>query len=735
MKKTQLFLILTFGFYFSSAQKSNLKSLEFLEQKAGEFAWTNKDSAYHYFNKVKILARAEKDWKALAENYINTIRSAAYHSRKELDLETISKNLDELNMLFVHQNTFFSTHPDYLFYKNCLLNDRATYYFQLDDYGLAQDTFDALIENILTNGLETITPGNIDLLSSAYIYKAKMYSDEGKYELSKVYFERNLRLLEDLKPNDKKYLFANYSLLGELYKRQANYEKSNTYFIPSLKYKLRTNGKKNGIVTDAQNIFSNHIKLEQIDSATFYLKLIKAHLKDGDTYEPRYHHAKAELFKAAGNYEDALTEQQVVLNLYREKWTTKKHLEVAQSHRSIALTLSELNKPEKALQAYNLAIDELTDSKTINSTVNKTELLKLYNDKTDVLLKLKNNSEAFATANRAITLLDSLKPSFKTETDKLFIVDQAYPIFENGLKAAYNLYIKTKDFNFINQAFFISEKSKSTLLLEALLSAKVTTFKTVPHSLLTKEKQLKTKINFIEKKIDKSKTDLNVLMDDLFNVKKEYNDIVETIENNYKSYYDLKYNSKVASIETMQLFLGKDDVLLSYFYGKESLFVISITKTEKHFTQVQLNETIENLVKEVYILLSNPKSDLGILHDKSFELYSLILESHLQYSNKKNLIVLPDGLLNYIPFSALTTNESNYNYLLEDYAISYANSATLLLQLQERKQNNNNVLAFAPTFKNSSLLTLPNNKKEAQQVLSHFSGDLYSGIGASLGKV
>ncbi|KDN56675.1 CHAT domain-containing protein [Flavobacterium seoulense] len=46
-------------------------------------------------------------------------------------------------------------------------------------------------------------------------------------------------------------------------------------------------------------------------------------------------------------------------------------------------------------------------------------------------------------------------------------------------------------------------------------------------------------------------------------------------------------------------------------------------------------------------------------------------------SNYKNLIIIPDGILNFLPFEALITQESNttnfakMHYLLNDYNIGY----------------------------------------------------------------
>ncbi len=74
----------------------------------------------------------------------------------------------------------------------------------------------------------------------------------------------------------------------------------------------------------------------------------------------------------------------------------------------------------------------------------------------------------------------------------------------------------------------------------------------------------------------------------------------------------------------------------------------------------------------------------------------------------KQLIIVPDGLLNHIPFEILVKNtpsaeKASYKelpYLLKDYAISYSFSIALLLeaQLHPIKAPNHKILAYAPTY-------------------------------------
>src|SRR5690606_31436214 len=178
-----------------------------------------------------------------------------------------------------------------------------------------------------------------------------------------------------------------------------------------------------------------------------------------------------------------------------------------------------------------------------------------------------------------------------------------------------------------------------------------------------------------------------------------------------KTYYDLKYNSKVINIKELQTLLDTKDALLSYFYGNHNIYTITITKNSKHITRCKLETELENDIVSMYKLLNNPKSNREELNSISFHLYTKLLAPNIKKLSHTGLIIVTDGILNYIPFSSFSTN-GRAKYVIENHGISYVNSATLFKQLSEKEGINNKVLAFAPSFDasiNSNLLPLPNN--------------------------
>lgn len=718
------------------AQKASYDTqMDDLFSKAYEHLYVNKDSAYHYFNEIEVLANKNQDWATVFEALISSNRNAgAFY-----DLDKLSGNLNRLDSLFLKHKPYLDTLPEKRLYVNSLLYDKGNYYFQLNNYRSSRQTFGQIIDSLEPLPNTEMDEELIDLLSVSYSFIAKMYTDENKYELAQQYYDKNIRYILQKKPNDLASLNTNYSLLAELYGKKGQYENSNAYFKKALEFYLKDQTGINGIIATAHNLSENYLALSKTDSAQHYLKLAKAYLNETHHFASYHHRVQAKLEQKMNHYELALKELNFALHLEKEKWKNAKNESIAIIYNEIGMLQAAFGQYVNAVANYNLGLEQVEDFDSRG-----TSTLKLLKNKSVSLNKLGNNDNYKATmetVNLGIKTLDTLKPSFKSKADQLFLIEDAFPLFESGLEAAYQLYASTSDDSLIDLAFRYSEKSKSVLLLEALLEAKATQFANIPNDVLERESELKSEITYLEKQIKNSETDQSDLKDALFTLKEEYRQLVQKLEVDYKSYYDLKYNTTTVSLEVSQKSLSKHQLLISYFYGNKAIYAIALNRGKKEMFRIPIDADLEANIKKVYQMLSDPKSDVIALGNATYSIYELLLQPILNSGDQKKLIIIPDGLLNYLPFSALNTSPGGIRYLAENHAIGYVNSATLLSELEERQPKEHTILAFAPSFDGTvsvsnpdrgKLLPLPNNKKEVEQILTSFHGRAYIDGEASL---
>ncbi|MCW5516892.1 CHAT domain-containing protein [Muriicola sp. Z0-33] len=708
--------------------------------------YTKKDSAYYYFDQISEIATGENDWINVIETGISLNRIAGYH----YDLEKMRENISFLDSLLRKQESFLATLPERKLYFNSLLYDKGAYHFEVDNFNEARNYFEKLL-SATENYSDTLFIAEFQTLqSTAYSFMAKMYTNEGKYDLAKQYYEKNIRFISQIKPVDEASLHINYSLLAEVYKKEGKYDLSNAYFIRALKFYIANNGNTNRKVSVAQNIVQNYLKLAQIDSAQYYLDLMKLQLPAAHPFWNRYYRSEGELYSSLGDYSAALKSYKESLRLYKEKWKTKKHEEIALVYNEIGVLLATKGDQEQGLMNLDLGLTQLVDFDTGNTpqlilNSNGNTLLRLLKNKTQILAKL-NTEKAYLTildqVDFGVSTLDKIKPTFKSEEDKLLLIEEAIPLFETGLEAAYQMYSKTKDKSYLSKAFYYAEKSKSVLLLEVLMGTKAVAFAKIPDSILERERQLKSLIANVEKKLNRAKNKNSDLSDQLFQLNTDHRLLSSNIETNFPAYFNLKYNNEVASIAEVKNRLDSDEQMISYFQGNKALYVLSIEKNDSKMLRIPLDLKLEELISSCRIMLGNPKSDVRDLAKISYRLYNYLLQPLIAKKPNQKLIIVPDGLLNYLPFSALNTSSDRILYLMETSQISYANSATLLAELDNRKINNDNVLGFAPSFEQNKtksqslsaprLFPLPHNGREVKQVLAAFGGNSFQDEVASL---
>jgi len=693
--------------------------------KAYQYYYSNKDSTYFYFNRVKQTANKYNFIEYQLEALIRESWAASFHN----DLYIIKENIQQLDSIQLNNKKELDTIYLKNYYTSSITYTKGLYEYDLNNYKPALMHFNEFIRTCEENQNYFEDTEILKLYLSATTFVGKLYVNEGKYKLAKDFYEKTLRTINQKTGFDMSFSNNIQILLADIHQKEGQFEKANASILKVLHYYIDVTKNSNRIITSYQRIIDNHLKLKQTDSAIYYLQKMKPFVTEAHPLFDRYYTSSAHISEAEGNYAEAEVDLQTVIDILKANPQSIENNKLAQAYQEMGSLHMKFNQPKKALVQYQVADQNLKKNKT---TINQTKYLQLLKHKTQALNSLELYNPSLETTHEAIAILDALKPTFKNNSDKLFLIDDAFPVFESALEANFKLYQETQQDSLIDTAFYYSEKSKSVLLMEALLSTKATEFANIPNQIIEEEQILKSRITYLEKQLNTAKnTDLEA---ELFDTQNSYRELITKIETDYKTYYDLKYNSEVISLPELQKFLKPNTALISYFYGNDAIYSITITKNSKAIQQLKRDAVLDEAIISVYNMLNNPKSDLEALNNKSFQLYSQFVAPSIENVSEKNIIIIADGLLNYLPFSSLSVTGST-EYLVENRAISYVNSATLLQQLSDGESINNKVLAFAPSFDGqdtNNLLSLPNNKNEATDILNYFNGKTLTDSQATL---
>lgn len=213
-----------------------------------------------------------------------------------------------------------------------------------------------------------------------------------------------------------------------------------------------------------------------------------------------------------------------------------------------------------------------------------------------------------------------------------------------------------------------------------------------------------------------------------------------------------RFGQPIKPSEVRARVLRSDQVLISFLLGKERSYAWSLSRAEVKCAVLPGQAEIEQKVKNYITALAELPNRLTlrrkIAHEEQLghELFSILLGGFSDQLNPtRSLIIVPDGLLSYLPFEALLRD---HRYLIQDHDISYAPSMTvfsLLNAIERPRRTELDWLAFgAPVIRWNSprgprneafrLSPLPGTLDEIDTISKLFSPErrrAYVGHGAT----
>ncbi|WP_298304981.1 CHAT domain-containing protein [Flavobacterium sp.] len=434
------------------------------------------------------------------------------------------------------------------------------------------------------------------------------------------------------------------------------------------------------------------------------------------------------------------------LNLYSDVKLADSYFEKARDEFNKLSNLEPRKKAQFSIEEANLLFKEgkiseadikIKDAFTIlipyfnKSKGNLPNKNSLYAE-TTLLDALDLQAELFLAQNQPKKALESYQLSFHIE--ELF---QSLLVYENSkiisqirnrnrtekcLDIYYSLYQKEEKVIYLESAFVLQEQTKSAVLRQTISKNK--TISREEKLILEQLQNWNTIISKEQQKLDSA--DISVIN----NAIKKQNELMLLLKSKTS---EKSKESKIVDINDLFLKLKKDKAaLVEYFYGQNRLYSFTL---ENEKIKLDFIKNDENSIKTIRSFIdyfsdsekiTNHVSDYN--HD-GFLVYKMLkLPAKSTY---KNLIIIPDGILTFLPFEALitkesrTTNFAKMNYLLNDFTIGYNNSASFYLNSVPFKFDKETVLGVFPIFEKTNL-ELAFSKKEMEAIQEKFDGNYLS---------
>ncbi|MBA4317513.1 MAG: hypothetical protein C0412_03845, partial [Flavobacterium sp.] len=393
---------------------------------------------------------------------------------------------------------------------------------------------------------------------------------------------------------------------------------------------------------------------------------------------------------------------------------------------------------------------EYAEASTILSSVFKT-LIPNYSNQKNILPKpnslyaetilldaLDLQAEIFVEQNQPKKALETYALSFQIEDlfANLLVYENSKIINQIRIRNRTEKCISIYDFlfkkegktSYIENAFQLSERTKSGVLKSYLSNKKTASREEKLHL-----EQLQNWTNEIVKEQQKG---------DLANVSK-INEAIKKQNELMLSLKKIRSKNQADSAENIDLKslyskLEKDkSILVEYFSGFEKMY--SFTLSDQRI-KMQTYDSSAYSTAKIYQFLLYFSNENAITNDiKGYNEFGNILYEYLKLPKNttyQNLIIVPDGMLNFLPFEALitkestTTNFAKMHYLLNDFRIAYNNSATFYLEGKPISRDKKSVLGIFPVFEKTNY-ELTFSKAEIQSIKNNFDGQFFENSNAT----
>ncbi len=266
---------------------------------------------------------------------------------------------------------------------------------------------------------------------------------------------------------------------------------------------------------------------------------------------------------------------------------------------------------------------------------------------------------------------------------------------------------------YADQALAKSEMARARALLDLLTEARLELTRGISAELREKEKDVRARLSQIHRQLaeELSKEPARPLViRELEARRQETEQEQEGIEARIKAesphYAQLRYPSPLRR-EEIQRLLQPDEALLEYSLGETGVYLFVVTA--QGLTVHPLKPAPEKVGEDVEVLraaLENGGRLTNAYLRTAHRLYEELVEpAQAEIRDKRRLLIAPDGTLHHLAFEALLTREAqreqDCHFLIEDRAVSYVPSASVLSNLEApvagagpRKR----LIAFAPAY-------------------------------------
>jgi CHAT domain-containing protein/Tfp pilus assembly protein PilF len=516
------------------------------------------------------------------------------------------------------------------------------------------------------------------------------YQKQNEYSLSLAFFERALSFLK--KVDDQTTEAECLSNIGVLYRDLGNYPKALNYLSDALELD-KTAGEVSSVSADLDNIGSTYLRrgldsnneqdlLRALDvfysclslrdiektspiirfSALNNIGIIKCELTEH--LKAREYFSRALDFATKGNF---ILEKCNILNNIATSYFNEKRIDLAMEYYLKALEIGSANTIENAVMESCLGLGQCYEA-------------------------AKEPSNALLFYKRSIEVMEQVRGRISSEYFKIGFARNKMNAYQRVLKILSDAYFDTPTMTLLEEIYQFIEKAKARAFFEGISEARANRKPEIKLSLKEKEQVISQKIDELSHKLtslnltEREREKMNM---ELEGEEEKYFRLISEIRTDASSAGSGTQRNAFNISQVRSQLIDDHTGLLEYFLGDDRSYLVYVSrKTARLYKLTKRNEITDSLRAYIKMLESNSRNNaVGFAAAKRIAGEIFPLAGEREIKGLKAIIIIPDGILHYLPFETLPAiNKGDGAYLIEDLAMSYCQSVSSLFVLKRPRE-------------------------------------------------
>lgn len=522
----------------------------------------------------------------------------------------------------------------------------------------------------------------------------KIYNDAADWEKGLEFYGQALRIFVSLGSKDNEAQTLNN--IAVAYSQSGENQKALDYLQQSLPL-MRASNDIFGEVNTLLNLGRTHRRLGDYAKALSYFKEGQERVKASGN---RSHEAEAldeigKAFSEQGQNKEALEYHQQAIQILRKVGNVRRE---AFALANLGEVYNRLEQPDQAQEQFSQALSIFRNIGDLSSAAVVLEGIARAEQKRG------NLEEARKSITESLSLIDTvrsrsgslqLRASYRASAS----VERAYEFYIDLLMQQH---AKSPAQGFDAEALRASERGRARSLLEKLSEAPVDIRQGIDPALIDKERDLK---RVMSAKAQREMTlkarkgnaeEIATLQREISALEDEYQQLQAAIRKNSPQYSALTQPQPLGLKEIQQQ-LDPNTVLLEYALGESRSYLWAVSSDSLKTFELPKREQIEKVARAVSESLvartvakslETPAQRRTRIADadasfrqSAAELSRMTLAPAVAELKNRRLVVVTDGALQYVPFSALSV-VANRPIILDHEVISLPSASSFALQRQ-----------------------------------------------------